>query len=168
MNELTLFDTELTEETTGTVETSDGTGVVCPCCNGTGVREAAGSGRAVTERPSDPSTSAAAGAAVRSREGQQVGDVRPGTQRHKMLAAFGKGEMTDSEAASVAGLNRPSVCYWKRASELRQAGYIVPTGAERVDPDSGKNRAVCAITLAGIKALAALGDGLGANPNGYP
>lgn len=168
MNELTLFDEEPTTEPTVPVDTSDGTDVVCPCCNGTGVRKAANTGRAVTERPSDPSTSAAAGEAVRSREGQQVGEIRPGTQRHKMLTAFGKGDMTDSEAALVAGLNRPSVCYWKRASELRQAGYIVPTGAERTDPASGKNRTVCAITPTGIEALATLGDGLDATPTSYP
>jgi hypothetical protein len=75
-----------------------------------------------------------------------------------MLQAFEQDEMTDSEAATVAGLNRPGVCYWKRASELRQAGYIVPTGDERPDPDSGKNRAVWAITLRGINVLEALED----------
>lgn len=156
MSELTLFDP--VDPVGGSAVPVDATGGVCPCCDGTGVRGAAGGRRAVTERPGGPATSAAAGAAVRSREGQQVGEVRSGTQRHQMLAAFGRGELTDSEAASLAGLNRPGVCYWKRASELRQAGYIVPTGAERADPDSGKNRAVCAITQAGVTVLAALGD----------
>jgi hypothetical protein len=75
-----------------------------------------------------------------------------------MLAAFSQHEMTDSEAATVAGLNRPGICYWKRASELRQAGYIVPTGDERPDPDSGKNRAVWTITPNGLNVLDALED----------
>lgn len=157
MSDLTLFDAvDPVEGSTVPVEGSDGTSGVCPCCHGTGVRQAAGAGRAVTERPGDPGTSAAAGAAVRSREGQQVGVIRPGTQRHRMLQAFLGRALTDSEAATSAGLNRPGVCYWKRASELRQAGYIVPTGDERPDPDSGKNRAVCAITEAGLLYLSRL------------
>lgn len=130
----------------------------CPCCNGTGILKPGNSPQAVTERHSDPTTSAAAGNAVKRREGSDIRTIRPGTQRHKMLKAFEWDEMTDSEAATLAGLNRPGICYWKRASELRQAGYIVPTGAERPDPDSGKNRAVWAITLIGINALEALED----------
>lgn len=93
---------------------------------------------------------------MRRREGQQVQTIRPNTQRHKMLQAFAAGHATDSEAATLVGLNRPGVCYWKRASELRQAGYIAPTGETRLDPDSGKARNVWTITVQGVWKLAAL------------
>lgn len=47
-------------------------------------------------------------------------------QRHAMLYGFslaGEDGYTDEQAAKAASLNLRS-CYWKRASELRQFGYL--------------------------------------------
>ena len=48
----------------------------------------------------------------------------------------------------------PKCCYWKRCSELRQAGFIKTIGLTR--PSSvGEAQQVCAITEAGLAMLGA-------------
>ena len=98
---------------------------------------------AAAARASDPPTSKAAAKAVRVRAGSQCG---------ALLRAFvmaGEHGLTDEEAAYVTRLveNR-SACWWKRCSDLRELGLIVPTGATRPGA-AGSARMVSAVTLAG-------------------
>ena len=84
--------------------------------------------------------------------------VRAGSQRHKLLKQYSAAPygLTDEQAGQVSGLSElPRCCYWKRCSELRQAGFIVPTGITRLSA-AGEAQQVCAITEAGRIALAAL------------
>jgi hypothetical protein len=81
--------------------------------------------------------------------------VRAGSQRHALLKAYNAatGGLTDEEAGNVTGLSdSPRCCYWKRCSELRQAGYITPTGATRAST-AGEMQQVCEITEAGRQVL---------------
>lgn len=82
--------------------------------------------------------------------------MRAGSQQHMLLRAYGMAGgvgLTDEEAASVTRLDqRPSCCWWKRCSELRQAGYISDTGRTRTSV-AGEQRMVCEITEAGRTAL---------------
>lgn len=97
-------------------------------------------------RATDPDTSRAATVSL---------TVRAGSQRHRLLQAYAvvAGGMTDEEAGNATGLaDSPRCCYWKRCSELRQAGYIAPTGANR-SSTAGEAQQVCAITDAGREAL---------------
>lgn len=97
-------------------------------------------------RKSDPHTSKAAGASVA---------VRAGSQKHKLLIAYGNltAGLTDEEAGINSGLAQmPKCCYWKRCSELRQAGFIAPIGITRAS-SVGEQQQVCAITEAGLKML---------------
>jgi hypothetical protein len=79
--------------------------------------------------------------------------VRAGTQRATLLVRYAVADMTDEEAGDASGLARLSkCCYWKRCSELRQAGYIAPTG--KVRPSSaGVDQQVCSITQTGREIL---------------
>lgn len=75
--------------------------------------------------------------------------VRAGTQRHRLLEAyFQLHGATDEEAGKWAGLTENKCCYWKRCSELRQAGYITPTGETRAST-AGVEQQVCYITPLG-------------------
>jgi len=79
--------------------------------------------------------------------------VRAGSQRAKLLAVYRSGcALDDTEAAERAGLNRLGVCFWKRCSELRQAGYIISDGNNAAD-----TRMACRITAAGRSCLNTLG-----------
>ena len=82
--------------------------------------------------------------------------VRAGSQRAKLLAQYGEDSMTDEEAGHASGLALlPKCCYWKRCSELRQAGYIAPTGEVR--PSSANvDQQVCSITETGRDVLDSL------------
>lgn len=61
--------------------------------------------------------------------------------------------LTDEEAGLFSGLaQRPKCCYWKRCSELRASGFIVPTGETRIS-SAGSAMQVCAITPEGLEAL---------------
>jgi hypothetical protein len=72
--------------------------------------------------------------------------------RGQLLDAYSRmTDATDEEAAERAGLSLRSE-YAKRCSELREAGYIEPTGGTRLG-SSGHRRIVCRITLAGQVAL---------------
>ena len=128
----------------------------CPCCGGTG-KSIAPSRYAVTTRPNDPETSRAAGRKVSDREGAKLGEVRPNTHRHRMLFAFAHSPCTDHEAAIRANLDTPGTCYWKRASELRQGGFITSTYRTRADLTTGADRQVWSLTATGQQAIERLG-----------
>lgn len=104
-------------------------------------------GRTVPSRRTDPGTSHQAAAHV---------VIRAGNQRTRLLAAWAELEdATDEEAMEKAeGVSALSE-YAKRSSELRDGGYIVPTGDARTG-QSGTPRLVSKITDAGRAALAAL------------
>lgn len=98
-------------------------------------------------RTEDPAT---------SRKGASSLAVRAGSQRALLLARYEAGSMTDEEAGHQSNLaSRPRCCYWKRCSELRQAGFIRPTGVERMS-SAGVPQQVCEITEEGRIALASL------------
>jgi len=95
-------------------------------------------------RSADPITSVKAG-----------GDVKPrrATQAMLLLAEYQQGGMTDEEAGMASGLAlKPKCCYWKRCSELRAEGFIIPTGETRLS-SAGSAMQVCEITEEGEKAL---------------
>jgi hypothetical protein len=97
-------------------------------------------------RDTDPDT---------SRTATRTLGVRAGSQRHTLLGAYATvtGGLTDEEAGTVTGLaDSPRCCYWKRCSELRQAGYISPTGGARAST-AGELQQVCRITEAGMAVL---------------
>lgn len=92
-------------------------------------------------RKSDPAS---------SRAGAESIKVRRGSQRAKMLRAYLNVEdATDDESGAISGLSlNPKCCYWKRASELRAAGLIEPTGEYR-NSRAGEKQMVCRITELG-------------------
>lgn len=97
-------------------------------------------------RNSDPKTSKAAGASV---------VMRAGSQKHTLLCVYflALNGLTDEEAGQTSGLAyKNKCCYWKRCSELRQAGLIAPTGETRLSSAS-EHQQVCAITEAGKRIL---------------
>ena len=80
-------------------------------------------------------------------------NVRVGTQRYKILSAFGfGGAMTADEAQEASGVPVRS-CYWKRVSELRSIGLISDTGVRRMG-SSGSDQIVSIITAKGREVLA--------------
>jgi len=99
-------------------------------------------------RTTDPQTSHLAALSVA---------VRAGSQQAALLQAYadaGALGLTDDEAGVKTGLAaKPGCCWWKRCSELRQAGYIVPIGNVTRLSRAGENQQVCGITNAGIEAL---------------
>jgi hypothetical protein len=98
-------------------------------------------------RANDPETS--------TKAAQSLG-VRAGSQRAKLLAQYVENSMTDEEAGHASGLALlPKCCYWKRCSELRQAGYIATTGVSRPS-SAGVDQQVCSITQAGHDLLRSL------------
>jgi len=64
-------------------------------------------------------------------------------------AAYG---LTDEEAGRATGLDEQGSCYWKRCNELRQLGYIAPTGRCGISR-FGNQIQVSAITDLGREAL---------------
>jgi hypothetical protein len=92
-----------------------------------------------------------------SKAGAKAIKIRAGSQRELLLGQyFMCGELTDEEAGRLSGLDRRPKCgYWKRCSELRQAGYIAPTGEMRL-AGTGALQQVCKITEAGLNALGPL------------
>ena len=91
-----------------------------------------------------------------SKAGAKSLTVRAGSQRALLLSRYALDAMTDEEAGHASGLAMLSkCCYWKRCSELRQAGYISVTGSVRVS-SAGVDQLVCAITPAGRTVLASL------------
>ena len=103
----------------------------------------------MTARASDPLTSHLAGQSVKH---------RAPSQQLRVLAAFYRAAhegLTDEEAGIKTGLiERPGCCYWKRCSELRQAGYLRSNGVMR-RARTGELQAVSCITREGIGYLSA-------------
>lgn len=96
-------------------------------------------------RSADPITSVKAG-----------GDVKPRrtSQAMLLLAEYLYGGLTDEEAGMASGLAlKPKCCYWKRCSELRAEGFIIPTGETRLS-SAGSAMQVCEITEEGREAVA--------------
>ena len=84
-----------------------------------------------------------------------AGEVKPRRRSQAMLllAEYLHGGMTDEEAGMASGLAlKPKCCYWKRCSELRAMGLIIPTGKTRLST-AGSAMQVCEITEEGEKAL---------------
>ena len=83
-------------------------------------------------------------------------DVKPrrGSQAMLLLAEYAHRDgLTDEEAGLFSGLLAlPKCCYWKRCSELRAKGLIIPTGETRLS-SAGSAMQVCAITAEGRQAL---------------
>jgi hypothetical protein len=91
-----------------------------------------------------------------SKAGAKSLRVRAGSQRALLLSRYEVDSMTDEEAGHASGLAMlPKCCYWKRCSELRQAGYIATTGVMRRS-SAGVDQHVCAITEAGHDLLRSL------------
>lgn len=91
-------------------------------------------------RTSDPETSHNAARHVQPRRGSQA---------MRLLQAYADwGSMSDEMATRKAGL----VNGWKRCSDLRNAGYIKPTG-ELVTSSMGAQVQVCGITDLGMSRL---------------
>lgn len=101
-------------------------------------------GRVIPSRASDPGTSHAAAQSI---------IVSAKNQRGKLLRVYGGVDfgLTDDEAQERSGVS-PHSCYWKRCSELRDGGYIAPTGRTRTGR-AGVQRIVCQITDEGRRAL---------------
>lgn len=98
--------------------------------------------RVIPSRATDPETSHAA----------VPRNITAKNARGRLLCAYWRSvDATDEEAAEWAGISLASE-YAKRCSELRDAGYIEPTGVTRSGA-SGHQRIVCQITVAGRVAL---------------
>lgn len=98
-------------------------------------------------RFSDPVTSHQADAALRAREGD-ANTLRPGTHRHRALNAFVPHPSTADEVQVDTGIEG----IWKRVSDLKNMGFIAPTGHTRRSR-SGREQEVLEITQAGREAL---------------
>lgn len=109
-----------------------------------------------TARSTDPRTS----------QGNITYTMRANSQRHRLLKAYeavnphgidgiGQG-LSDEEAMEAAEGVRHDSEYATRCSELRNAGWIIDTGADRKGA-TGTPRIVCRITDAGRVELRRLG-----------
>lgn len=84
-------------------------------------------------------------------------DARPrvSPQKIALLTCYeraGADGLTDEEAGDASGLSaNRRCCYWKRCSELRQAGFLVTIG-ERLS-SAGSAQMVCRITDRGREIL---------------
>ena len=83
-----------------------------------------------------------------------LGSVNPGTLSGRLLVAYSEhpGGLSDEQAARVAGVLRNG--YWKRCSELRNAGLIAPMEDEHGEyiysrNASGHSGVICQITPEG-------------------
>lgn len=132
----------------------DGRGGYCDCPSFVAAEDAAQDertmpettevGRMIPSRRTDPGTSHKAEKAV---------TVKAGTQRHRLLVAFSAlDDATDEEAMEHAVGVAPTSEFAKRCSELRDGGYIEPTGEERKGA-AGVDRIVSRITDKGREAL---------------
>lgn len=92
-------------------------------------------------RKTDPQTSHDAAARLKT-----------SSHKFQLLKAYANADVTDEEAAVVAGLTHTG--YWKRCADLRLGGYIEDTGLTRTG-SSGMQQMVCRITNRGIATLTA-------------
>lgn len=102
-------------------------------------------------RSDDPPTSHAAAASIDEREGT-ARELRPGTHTARMLDARVRAQrpLADYEAAQLAGLYVPHVCYWHRDSDLLAREYIRDTGTTVLHPATRRRKRVCEVTEAGM------------------
>lgn len=98
-------------------------------------------------RFSDPATSHQADAALREREGK-ANQIKPGTHRHRALEFFAIRPQTADDVQRMTGVEG----IWKRVSDLKNMGFIAPTGHTRRSR-SGREQEVLEITQAGREAL---------------
>jgi hypothetical protein len=97
-------------------------------------------------RATDPRTSA---------DAAKSASIRSGSQRAIILKVYADQPfgLTDEEAGDISGLSENrKCCYWKRCSELRQMGFITPTGQHRKS-SANENQMVCVITNNGRRVL---------------
>jgi hypothetical protein len=93
-----------------------------------------------------PTTPVRANASTTTRKAAQSVAPRAGSQRHRLLEQYWlHDELTDEEAGQASGLRTPGCAYWMRCSELRQQGFIEPTGRTRTST-AGEQQNVCRIT----------------------
>lgn len=91
-------------------------------------------------RAADPATSKLAALSV---------SKRSPSQQVILLLAYRDAELIDEEAGDATNLSKkPKCCYWKRLSELRQAGYIEDTGRLKLSSVGEKQR-ICRVTAKG-------------------
>lgn len=102
----------------------------------------------VLARKSDPETSHAGARAVSPKTPSQKALLR------EQYAVAGAAGLTDEEAALMTGRLSisPGWGYWKRCSNLREDGHIVPTGETRLNRSKSPAE-VCRITDEGRAAL---------------
>jgi len=82
--------------------------------------------------------------------------LRWGTQCYRLLAEYVRlGPLTDEQAAVAAGLTTTARSPWRRCSDLRQAGFIMPAGTERIS-SAGSPQRVCVVTNKGLELMGAL------------
>lgn len=97
-------------------------------------------------RADDPAT---------SKRGAIDAHPRVSSQKIALLTVYARAAadgLTDEEAGDASGLSaNRRCCYWKRCSELRQAGFIAPAG-ERLS-SAGSAQRVCRITDRGREIL---------------
>lgn len=98
-------------------------------------------------RFTDPDTSLASDALLRRREGN-ANTIRKGTHRHRALVCFSAYPHTADEIQTLTGIQG----VWKRVSDLKNMGFIAPTGHTR-SSRSGREQEVLEITDAGRSAL---------------
>jgi hypothetical protein len=97
-------------------------------------------------RSVDPDTSREGAKDVRPRQGSQMALLLSAYANHRILG------ITDEEAGQESGLaSRPRCCYWKRCSDLRNAGLIEDTG-DRKEGSSGSLMMISRITAKGWEA----------------
>jgi len=93
-----------------------------------------------------PKPAVRANASTTTRKAAQSVAPRAGSQRHRLLEQYWlHDELTDEEAGQASGLRTPGCAYWMRCSELRQQGFIEPTGRTRTST-AGEQQNVCRIT----------------------
>jgi hypothetical protein len=83
--------------------------------------------------------------------------VKMNAQRYRVLGSYYKHrrEMIDHEAYALAGMHQSGYAH-QRCSDLRNAGWIVPTGNKGTTPFKKPARK-CVITTTGIQAYNAWG-----------
>ena len=80
--------------------------------------------------------------------------IRAGSQRWDLLRQYVEhGPLTNEQAGDLSGLSeKKSCCYWKRCSELLEAGLIEDTGEERRS-EVGEMQRVCRVTAKGMAVI---------------
>lgn len=101
-------------------------------------------------RFTDPVTSDLADEELREREGP-ANVIRRNTHRHRALACFERGPLIAEDVKVITGIDG----VWKRVSDLKNMGFIAPTGRTRVS-DAGREAELLEITDSGRAALATL------------